>query len=72
MRYQSDTDVNMQGPGNDEYMQIIFCLNDGVSWGIMNEPRSITLQKMNLVFMQGLRGRNIFVIRKTVIFLLRP
>mgnify|MGYP000255500872 FL=1 len=45
MRYQSDTDVNMQGPGNDEYMQIIFCLNDGVSWGIMNEPRSITLQK---------------------------
>ena len=45
MRYQSDTDVNMQGPGNDEYIQIIFCLNDSVSWGIMNEPRSITLQK---------------------------
>ena len=45
MRYQLDTDVNMQGPGNDEYMQIIFCLNDGVSWGIMNVPRSITLQK---------------------------
>lgn len=51
MRYQSDTDVNMQGPGNDEYIQIIFCLNDGVSWGIMNEPRSITLQKKRILYL---------------------
>ena len=26
-------------------MQIIFCLNDGISWGIMDEKRSITIQK---------------------------
>ena len=43
MCYQSD--MNVQGPVSGEYMQIIFCLNDGISWGIMNENRSITIQK---------------------------
>ena len=45
MRYQLDTDLNVQGPSSKEYMQILFCLKDGVSWGIMNEHRSITMQK---------------------------
>ena len=45
MCYQSDTDLNVQGPSSKEYMQIIFCLNDGVSWGVMNERRSVTIQK---------------------------
>ena len=31
MCYQSD--MNVQGPVSGEYMQIIFCLNDGISWG---------------------------------------
>ena len=38
MCYQSDMNVK-------DYMQIIFCLNDGISWGIMDEKRSITIQK---------------------------
>ena len=43
MCYQSD--MNVQGPVSKEYMQIIFCLNDGISWGIMDERRSVTIQK---------------------------
>ena len=43
MNYRSD--MNVQGPVSREYIQIIFCLNDGISWGIMNEHRSVTIQK---------------------------
>lgn len=43
MCYQSD--MNVQGTVSKDYMQIIFCLNDGVSWGIMDEQHSITIQK---------------------------
>lgn len=43
MCYQSD--MNVQGTVSKDYMQIIFCLNDGISWGIMDEKRSITIQK---------------------------
>ena len=64
MRYQSDTDVNMQGPGNDEYIQIIFCLNDSVSWGIMNEPRSITLQKNESCIYAGHGGTEYICYKK--------
>lgn len=35
MCYQSD--MNVQGPVSKDYMQIIFCLNDGISWGIMDD-----------------------------------
>lgn len=45
MCYRSDADLNVQGPGSTAYMQILFCLSDGVSWGIENEPRSVTMQK---------------------------
>ena len=34
MCYQSD--MNVQGTVSKDYMQIIFCLNDGISWGIMD------------------------------------
>lgn len=37
MCYQSD--MNVQGPVSKDYMQIIFCLNDGISWGIMDDRR---------------------------------
>ena len=43
MCYQSD--MNVQGTVSKDYMQIIFCLNDGISWGIIDEKRSITIQK---------------------------
>lgn len=39
MCYQSD--MNVQGTVSKDYMQIIFCLNDAISWGIMDEKRSI-------------------------------
>lgn len=51
--------MNVQGPVSGEYMQIIFCLNDGISWGIMNENRSITIQKMSLVSMLDMMAQNI-------------
>lgn len=43
MNYYSDTNVN--GVNSEDYIQILFCLNEGVSWNIANEQRSITIQK---------------------------
>lgn len=56
MNYQADVDMNVHGAGNEEYMQIIFCLNDGVSWEIMKEHRSITLQKNETCIYAGHGG----------------
>ena len=58
MCYQSD--MNVQGPVSGEYMQIIFCLNDGISWGIMND------RKMSLVSMLDMMAQNISATKKTV------
>ncbi|WP_301109540.1 AraC family transcriptional regulator [Sporosarcina sp.] len=38
-------DVNVQGINNEEYIQIMFCLNEGVSWGIMDGYNSVNIQK---------------------------
>lgn len=43
MNYSSD--VNVQGINSDEYIQIMFCLNEGVSWGVMNEYSSVNIQR---------------------------
>ncbi len=43
MNYFSD--INVQGINSDEYVQIMFCLNEGVSWGVMNECNSVNIQK---------------------------
>lgn len=43
MNYYSDTNVN--GVNSEDYIQILFCLNEGVSWNIANEQRSISIQK---------------------------
>ena len=64
MCYQAD--MNVQGTVSKEYMQIIFCLNDGISWGIMDEQRSVTIQK-NESFMPDMEEQNIFATRKTAI-----
>ena len=43
MNYRSD--MNVQGPVSKEYMQIIFCLNDGICWGSLTGHRSMAIQK---------------------------
>lgn len=45
-------------------MQIIFCLNDGISWGIMNENRSITIQKNESCIYAGHDGTEYICYKK--------
>ena len=59
MNYRSD--MNVQGPVSKEYMQIIFCLNDGISWGIALWP----FRKMSPVSMLDMMAQNIFVTKGT-------
>ena len=54
MCYQSD--MNVQGTVSKEYIQIIFCLNDGISWGIMDEQRSVTIAKKESCIYAGHGG----------------
>ncbi|OUO77548.1 AraC family transcriptional regulator [Blautia sp. An249] len=54
MCYQAD--MNVQGPVSKEYIQIIFCLNDGISWGMMDENKSITIQKRESCIYAGHGG----------------
>ena len=54
MCYQSD--MNVQGAVSKEYIQIIFCLNDGISWGIMDEQRSVTIAKKESCIYAGHGG----------------
>ena len=37
MNYYSDT--NVQGINSEEYIQMLFCLNEGCSWSIANEQK---------------------------------
>lgn len=69
MCYQSD--MNVQGTASKDYMQIIFCLNDAISWGIMDEKRSITIQKMNPASMRDMVEPNMPAIKRIAIFHLR-
>ena len=62
MCYQSD--MNVQGPVSKEYMQIIFCLNDGISWGIMDERRSVTIQKNESCIYAGRGGTEYICYKK--------
>ncbi len=43
MNYFSD--VNVQGVNSEEYIQILFCFNDGVSWNIEDNRQSASIQK---------------------------
>ena len=58
MCYQAD--MNVQGPVSKEYIQIIFCLNDGISWGMMDENKSITIQKRESCIYAG-HGRTEYI-----------
>ena len=56
--------MNVQGPVSKEYMQIIFCLNDGISWGIMDERRSVTIQKNESCIYAGHGGTEYICYKK--------
>ena len=43
MNYFSD--VNVQGVNSEEYIQILFCFNEGVSWSIADSCQSTSIQK---------------------------
>ena len=51
MNYYSDT--NVQGINSEEYIQMLFCLNEGCSWSIANEQKSISLQKGETCIYRG-------------------
>jgi len=57
MNYYSDT--NVQGIGSEDYVQMLFCLNEGVSWSIADQE--------NLVFIEGMEKWRGFVILQKVI-----
>lgn len=43
MNYFSD--MNVQGVSSEEYLQMLFCFNDGVSWNIADNRQSASIQK---------------------------
>ncbi|MDO5147584.1 MAG: hypothetical protein Q4D60_11345 [Eubacteriales bacterium] len=43
MNYFSD--INVQGINSEEYVQLLFCFNDGVSWNIADNRQSTSIQK---------------------------
>lgn len=43
MNYYSD--MNVKGVNSQEYIQILFCLNEGVSWNIANERQGVHISK---------------------------
>ena len=53
MSYQADNDLSVKGPVRKEYVQIIFCLQDGVSWENMKEHRSVVMHKKESCFYVG-------------------
>ena len=46
MNYFSD--MNVQGVSSEEYIQMLFCFNDGVSWNIADNRQSASIQKTRL------------------------
>ncbi len=43
MNYYSD--MNVQGINSQDYIQMMFCLNEGVSWNIANDRRGVHISK---------------------------
>ena len=54
MCYESD--MNVQGPVSNEYIQIIFCLNDGISWGMTGIKRIANIHLRVLKFLLHILG----------------
>ena len=66
MCYKSD--MNVQGPVSKEYMQIIFCLNDGISWGVWMNGALLRFRRMSLASMPCMEEQNIFITKRIVTF----
>ncbi len=62
MCYESD--MNVQGPVSSEYIQIIFCLNDGISWGMIGNHKSISIQKNESCIYAGHGGTEYICYKK--------
>ena len=43
MNYYSD--MNVQGINSQDYIQMMFCLNEGVSWNIANDRQGVHISK---------------------------
>ena len=43
MNYFSD--MNVQGVSCEDYIQLLFCFNDGVSWNIADARQCVSIQK---------------------------
>ncbi len=66
MCYQAD--MNVQGPVSKEYIQIIFCLNDGISWGTMGEQRAVAIRKNESCIYAGHGGTEYICYKKDSCF----
>lgn len=53
-------DVNVHGINSDEYIQMMFCLNEGLSWGSMDGYNSVNIQKGESCIYKG-HGKMEFV-----------
>lgn len=40
-----NADMNVHGLNNEEYLQIIFCMNEEISWEIKGKQKNITIEK---------------------------
>ena len=69
MNYYSD--MNVQGVNSEEYIQLLFCFNDGVSWNIEGNRQSASIQKGESCIYRGMGKWSTCVILGKVIFFLR-
>ena len=51
INYHSNMDV--QGANSREYIQIIFCMNGGISWEITHEPKPVCIQEKETCIYSG-------------------
>ena len=71
MSYQADNDLSVKGPVRKEYVQIIFCLQDGVSWENMKEHRSVVMHKKRILFLCRSRRNRINLLSQKRRFLFK-
>lgn len=65
MNYFSD--MNVQGVSSEEYIQMLFCFNDGVSWNIADNRQVPAFKRVNPVFIAATGKWNICAILKRAI-----
>ena len=65
MNYFSD--MNVQGVSSEEYIQMLFCFNDGVSWNMQTTGKVPAYKRVNPVFIAATGKWNICAILKRAI-----